>query len=86
MQLVRYLGLYARNVKRKCAELAQSALEALRAQLPLLVLEPLVKFFKAPKWRELSKRVLVMIPSPAPAVDGFWNSPRFGNPNAATSG
>ncbi len=55
MQLVRYLGLYARNVKRKYAELAQSALEALRAQLPLLVLEPLVKFFKAPKWRERIK-------------------------------
>lgn len=52
MQLVRYTGLYARNVKHKCADLAHAALEALRTQFPLLVLEPLAKFFKSPKWRE----------------------------------
>lgn len=49
---VRYAGLYARNVKRRCADLARVALEALRTQFPLLVLEPLTKFFKSPKWRE----------------------------------
>lgn len=51
-QMVRYVGLYARNVKRQCADLAHTALEALRTQFPLLVLEPLTKFFKSPKWRE----------------------------------
>ena len=55
MQMVRYLGLYARNVKRQCAELARAALEALRTQLPLFVLEPLAKFFPSPKWRERIK-------------------------------
>jgi len=55
MQLVRYAGVYARNIKRKCAELAHVALQAFRTQLPLLVLEPLTKLFKNPKWRERIK-------------------------------
>jgi hypothetical protein len=55
MQLVRYMGLYARSVKRQCADLAHAALEVLRMQIPLLVLEPLAKFFKSPKWRERIK-------------------------------
>jgi Putative transposase len=56
MQLVRHAGLYARNVKRKCADLAHTALEALRTQFPLLALEPLTKFLKSPKWRERIKQ------------------------------
>ena len=55
IQLVRYAGLYARNVKRQCADLAHAALEALRTQFPLLVLEPLAKLVKKPKWRERIK-------------------------------
>ena len=54
--LVRYAGLYARNVKRQCADLARAALEALRTQFPLWVMVPLAKFFKSPKWRERIKQ------------------------------
>jgi hypothetical protein len=43
MQLVRYAGLYARSIKRRCTELAHTALEALRTQFPLFALEPLRK-------------------------------------------
>ena len=35
MQMVRYAGLYARSIKRRCAEVAHTALEVLRTQLPL---------------------------------------------------
>jgi hypothetical protein len=35
MQLVRYAGLYARNIKRKFAQIARTAREALRLQSPL---------------------------------------------------
>lgn len=52
MQLVRYAGLYARNVKRRCAELAQAALAAIRAQLLLFALEPLSKVVRSLAWRE----------------------------------
>jgi len=55
MQLVRYVGLYARNIKRQCAELAQAALETLRTQMPLFALEPFVKLFQSPTWRERIK-------------------------------
>ena len=52
MQLVRYAGLYARSIKQRCAELAHTALEAIRIQLPLFALEPLRKVLPNPKWRE----------------------------------
>ncbi len=35
MQLVRYAGLYGHSIKRQCAELGHTALEALQTQLPL---------------------------------------------------
>jgi hypothetical protein len=41
MQIVRYAGLYARNIKRKFAEIARTALEALRLQAPLFDLASL---------------------------------------------
>jgi predicted RNA-binding Zn-ribbon protein involved in translation (DUF1610 family) len=55
MQLVRHAGLYARSIKRQCAEMAHTALEALRTQLPLFALEPLRKVLPNPKWRERIK-------------------------------
>ncbi len=51
-QLVRHAGLYARNVKAKWAEIANTALEVLRLQMPLFDLEPLATFFKTLTWRE----------------------------------
>ena len=55
MQLMRHAGLYARNVKAKWAKVANAALEALRIQMPLFDLEPLVTFFKTLTWRERIK-------------------------------
>jgi hypothetical protein len=55
MQMVRYAGLYARNIKQKCAALAQTALEALRTQMPLFALEPLKKVAQRLPWRERIK-------------------------------
>jgi hypothetical protein len=55
MQLVRYAGLYARSIKRRCADLAHTALEALCTQLPLFALELLRKVLPNPKWRERIK-------------------------------
>jgi hypothetical protein len=45
----------APSIKRRCAELAHTALEALRTQLPLFALEPLRKVLPNPKWRERIK-------------------------------
>lgn len=50
MHLVRYAGLYARNVIRRCAELAQADLEAIRAQLLLFPLEPLRTIAQTLTW------------------------------------
>jgi hypothetical protein len=55
MQMMRYAGLYARNVKRKVAPTVHAALEALRLQFPPLDLEPLVQTFQHLKWRERIK-------------------------------
>ncbi len=55
MQLVRYASLYAHSIKRRCAELAHNALEAIQTQLPLFALEPLRKVLPNPKWRERIK-------------------------------
>jgi len=44
LQIVRYAGLYARCVKRRCLEIANAALEALHLQIPLFALDPLLKF------------------------------------------
>ena len=52
MQMVRYAGLYARNIRQKCAALAQTALEALRTRIPLFALEPLKKVAQRLPWRE----------------------------------
>ena len=55
MQIVRYAGLYARNVKRKLADIARVALEAVRLQAPLFDLEPMVQSFQHLNWRERIK-------------------------------
>ena len=52
MQMVRYAGLYARNVKRKIADVVRAALEALRLQLPLLDLDSLTRSFQHLTWRQ----------------------------------
>jgi hypothetical protein len=55
LQIVRYAGLYAHCIKHRIALIANSALDALRLQMPLLVLEPLAKFVPHLKWRERIK-------------------------------
>ena len=55
MQMVRYAGLYAHCIKHKIATVANTALEALRAQIPLFVLDPLLKVVIHLKWRERIK-------------------------------
>jgi hypothetical protein len=55
LQMVRYAGLYARCIKRKCADLANAALEAIRSQIPLFALDPLLKFIPPMKWRDRIK-------------------------------
>ena len=55
MQMVRYAGLYAHCIKHKIATVANTALEALRVQIPLFVLEPLLKVPLPLKWRERIK-------------------------------
>jgi len=56
IQIVRYAGLYARNVKRKLADIARSALEALRLQTPLFDLASLPTTIQHLKWRERIKK------------------------------
>ena len=56
MQIVRYAGLYARNIKRKFAEIARIALEALRLQAPLFDLASLPTTLQHLKWRERIKQ------------------------------
>ena len=56
MQMVRYAGLYARNVKRKLADLIRAALDALRLQFPLFDLESLTTTYQRIKWRERIKK------------------------------
>jgi hypothetical protein len=55
LQLVRYAGLYARNLKHKIAPRIHAALEALRLQFPLFDLDSLVKTFQHLHWRERIK-------------------------------
>jgi len=55
MQMVRYAGLYSHCKKHKIAVVANTALEALRAQIPLFALDPLVKVILPLKWRERIK-------------------------------
>ena len=86
MQMVRYAGLYARNIKRKRAPTVHAALEALRLQFPLFDMEALVQTFQHLKWRERIKQRLATIRSNVPAVGVLCNSLRSGTPNAATSG
>ena len=52
LQLIRYSGLYARCIKRRLADVAHKALDAIQMQIPLLVLEPLAKCVPPLKWRE----------------------------------
>lgn len=56
MQIVRYAGLCARNIKRKFAEIARTALEALRLQAPLFELTSLPTTLQHLKWRERIKK------------------------------
>jgi hypothetical protein len=56
MQIVRYAGLYARNVNRKFAEIARTALAALRLQAPLFDLASLPTTPQHLKWREHIKK------------------------------
>ena len=53
--MVRYAGLYARCIKRRCADIANAALEALREQIPLFATETLLKVVTRLKWRDRIK-------------------------------
>jgi hypothetical protein len=53
--MVHYAGLYARCVKRRCVDIANPALEALRTQIPLFALDPLLKPVAPLKWRDRIK-------------------------------
>jgi hypothetical protein len=96
MQMVRYAGLYARSIKRRCAELAPIALEVLRTQLPVFALEPLRKVLPNPKWRERIKASFGytctcaasagVIRSRVLVAARLCSSPKFGNPNGVRSG
>jgi hypothetical protein len=55
MQIVHYAGLYARNVKRKLADIVRTALEAIRLQATLFDLEPVLQSFLHLDWRERIK-------------------------------
>jgi hypothetical protein len=97
MQMVRYAGLYARNLKRKLADVIRAALDALRLQFPLFDLESLTTIYQRIKWRE---RIIKsfgyyvvsrseaerMTPSYALAVAAPSNWLRSGSPNAVISG
>ena len=52
LQMVHYAGLYARCIKRRIAVIANAALEAIRTQIPLFALDPLLKSVAPLKWRE----------------------------------
>jgi hypothetical protein len=52
MQMVRYAGLYARNIKHKIAPILLAALEALRLQFPLFDIQSLLVTAKHLPWRE----------------------------------
>ncbi|MCX6056141.1 MAG: hypothetical protein NTZ74_14760 [Chloroflexi bacterium] len=53
--MVHYAGLYARCIKRRIALIANAALEAIRAQIPLFALDPLLKLVVPMKWRDRIK-------------------------------
>jgi 3'-phosphoadenosine 5'-phosphosulfate sulfotransferase (PAPS reductase)/FAD synthetase len=53
--MVRYAGLYARCVKRKWADIANAALEAIRDQIPLFATVTLLKVVTRLKWRDRIK-------------------------------
>jgi hypothetical protein len=55
MQMVRYAGLYARNLKHKIAPILLAALEALRLQFPLFDIQSLLVTVKHLSWRERIK-------------------------------
>jgi len=84
--MVRYAGLYARCVKRRWLEIANTALEAIRTQFPLFALDPLLKSLAPLKWRERIKASFGYDRLPARAVAAPWNLPKSGSQNAASSG
>jgi hypothetical protein len=86
MQMVRYAGLYARSIKRRCAELAHIALEVLRTQLPLFALEPLRKVCPIPSGASALNPASAMIRSRVLVAARLCSSPKFGNPNGVRSG
>ena len=55
MQMVRYGGLYARNLKHKIAPILLAALEALRLQFPLFDIQSLLALAEHLSWRERIK-------------------------------
>ena len=55
LQIVRYAGLYARCIKRRCADIANTTLEALREQISLFATETLLKVVTLLKWQERIK-------------------------------
>ena len=55
MQMVRYAGLYARNLKHKIAPILLAALEALRLQFPLFDIQSLLVTAEHLTWRERIK-------------------------------
>jgi hypothetical protein len=55
MQMVRYAGLYARNLKHKIAPILLAVLEALRLQFPLFDIQSLLVTAEHLSWRERIK-------------------------------
>ena len=53
--MVHYAGLYARCIKRRIALIANAALEAIRTQIPLFDLDPLLRLVVPLKWRDRIK-------------------------------
>jgi hypothetical protein len=86
MQIVRYAGLYARNVKRKLAEIARSApkLSAFKPLFSTWHHYPLPSSIS--NGASVSKRVLATTRFSALAVVAPSNWLKSGNPSAVTSG
>jgi hypothetical protein len=80
MQIVRYAGLYARNVTRKLVPLVHVALDALRLQSPLFNLESLVQTFQHLKWRERIKASFGYDPLECPRCDCILQLAEIGEP------
>jgi hypothetical protein len=68
VQIARCTGLYARNIERKFAQVARTALQALCLQAPLFDLASLPTTLSTPRGASESNRVLATIRSNVPVV------------------